>query len=158
MKLWIVISSLLFTFGCAHVGGIAAAQVIQDARIIESKYKNGTAILIVAHPFCHFSENAFRDFSTEMSRKLKDAVIVAPINPRHLLPESKAVDHWNRVNPFEMLKVSQEMQLVDIDLNHTPQFYFFKDGVLKKKIVGWPNDKSNLKQVSDALDQLMPAL
>ena len=124
---------------------------LKTPKEIEALYQHGQAIVIVAHPLCHFSNNAFHDISSKTKTQLKTATIVARISLKHFDDEFNAVDKWNRENELQMIKIASTDQLYGVDLESTPQFYFFNDGKLVKRIVGWPSDKSNEGPLNDAI-------
>lgn len=116
---------------------------------IDKKYASGNKMVMVTHPFCGFSRKAFQDFSAITRQFLStNGVIIAPINKKYEGEELQAVNDWNQKNPdFIHLPVYNDSRLRAIELNSTPQFYFFKDGELIGKIRGWPKDGSNAPKI-----------
>ena len=126
----------------------------QDLGAISAKYLTESRVVVITHPLCHFSSQAFKDFTPEIRNHFKKALLIAPISSRHFEEESKSVDDWNRTNDLQLIKVLSEKNLPSLDLSSTPQFYFFKNGLVVRKIVGWPKDKSNLSLLTKAFLEL----
>lgn len=134
---------VFLVFGLVACASAQRREGLKSPNEIQSLYKKGSVIVIVAHPLCHFSNNAFQDISPETKAQLKNAIIVAPISLKHFEAERAAVDKWNESSDLKMIKIDSNELLSDLDLKSTPLFYFFDNGVLTKKISGWPSDKSN---------------
>lgn len=150
MKTILVVTCMIFGLtACVTTQSKRAGLV--NSKEIEPLYLRRQSIVIIAHPFCHFSNNAFHDMSSKTKTQLKTAIIIAPIALKHFDDESNAVDKWNRENELQMTKIDSNDHLSHIDLESTPQFYFFNNGVLIKKIVRWPSDKSSEGLLNEAL-------
>jgi len=107
---------------------------------------------MVTHPLCGFSDRAFKDFTPEINEYFaKNAVFIAPVADSSLEQELDSIEVWNKNSAFEHLAVLDTSNIAALDLKETPQFYFFQDGVLLEKIVGWPKDKSNLSKLENAI-------
>ena len=96
-------------------------------------------ILIVSHPLCHFSQNAVRDIYSD---PLLRAVFIG--RTKWLAPQSGTLDikvfqQWNREHPeAQMTFAYKQDEWPMIDYWGTPSFYFFKNGKVAAKVVGWP--------------------
>ncbi len=122
---------------------------------IKPQYMAGKKIVMITHPNCGFSSLAFQDFPSEIKEYFKkNAIFVSPISENHVKSEIKAVQVWNENSPFHHLPVLRTTPLPPLDLNSTPQFYFFQDGIFVEKVVGWPKDRSNLVLLKDAIERI----
>lgn len=111
---------------------------------------------MVTHPYCGFSRRAFQDFDEPTKNYLStNGVLIAPVNKKYEDEQLGGVLEWNKTHPqSQHVPVDGENKLKGLDLNSTPQFYFFKNGELISKVVGWPKDKSNAKLVSENINML----
>lgn len=96
-------------------------------------------IVIVAHPLCHFTQNAVRELSgmPDLWNTLtKHAIWISPQDGRL---DAKVFGAWNKAHPGAPINiVYRQAEWPMIDLWGTPIFYFFKNGKLVTKVVGWP--------------------
>ena len=96
-------------------------------------------IVVVAHPLCHFSANA----TAYIEANPKLAKVFAT-HSQWVMPQDgsltlKTVQNWNIAHPTaRMSYVYKYKDWPFVDSWATPTFYFYKDGNLVKKIVGWP--------------------
>jgi hypothetical protein len=98
-------------------------------------------IVVVSHPLCGFSQNAARQIAADPE-----------LGPRFakqslwLLPQTAALDvdqvrAWQNAHaPYRMAYVDLQRDWPGMDEWGTPTFYFFKDGRVVHKVVGWPAD------------------
>ena len=123
---------------------------------IEQKYSTGNKVVMVTHPYCGFSRRAFQDFDEETRNYIStNGVLIAPVNKKYEEEQLGGVLEWNKKHSqSQHIPVDGENKLKDLDLNSTPQFYFFKKGKLISKVIGWPKDKSNAKLVRENINLL----
>jgi hypothetical protein len=118
---------------------------------------SGVKLVIVASPYCHFSNNALSDIESneEVFEKIRnDTIVVAPQN-KFILPLD--VFNWNlNSKNFKMKIIQSEKSVPAIDDWSTPVFYFFKDGVLSGKMIGWPKNEGakNVSRLIEKFDSL----
>lgn len=125
---------------------------LSTSKPIESKYMSGAKLVIISHPSCGYSQKAFRDFSPKVREYLrKNAIFIAPISEKHVDSELNAVAKWNKTSEFYHWGVLRNSELAFLNLDSTPQFYFFRDGKVVELIVGWPKNKSNLRILEKAV-------
>lgn len=102
---------------------------------------NKSLIVVVSHPFCHFSQDA-RDFiaNSELLKKTFEENALWLIPPNGKLDISSVTqDPHSKDFPFKF--VYDQDQWPEIDYWGTPTFYFYKDGELKYKVVGWADGR-----------------
>lgn len=99
---------------------------------------NGPRVIVIAHPLCHFTQDAVRDIEgSELGTSLLP--ISTWIAPQDRRLDIQVFQEWNRKHPSEAMSiVNSQDEWRDFDNWGTPTFYFLKDGVLKDKVVGWP--------------------
>jgi hypothetical protein len=101
----------------------------------------GLYIIVMFEPQCHFSENAAT--AMELDEKLKGLTTdkiswLARIDRNFGISE---VRRWNYRHPdFPVTIASDINNWTELDSWGSPTFYFFNDGVLVKKLRGWPSD------------------
>ena len=98
-------------------------------------------IVVIAHPLCHFSQDASRDIKADpvLNAIFQDhAKWVAP-QGRDL--KFDLFQEWNREHPDQaMTLVYKRDEWPMIDSWGTPTFYFLKAGTLIAKVQGWPRE------------------
>lgn len=100
---------------------------------------NQPRIVVVSHPLCGFSQNAARQIAAdpELGPRFADRSL-------WLLPQTATLDvdqvrDWQRAHaPYRMAYVDLQRDWPGMDEWGTPTFYFFKDGRVVHKVVGWP--------------------
>jgi len=128
---------------------------ISSSDEIEATYSQGKKIVVVSSPQCGFCQRAFNDFSSTINDFLKsNGVIIAPISRQYEDDEIESVLNWNNQHSLNHLLSYNDTKLKHINLRSTPQFYFFNNGHLVEKIVGWPRDKSNGRAIEKAIKNL----
>lgn len=101
-------------------------------------------IVIVAHPLCHFSRDATLAI-------LSDPVLadvfrhhakwLAPVDPSF---NFDVMRRWNQAHPGAVVTLAYKRdEWTMLDSWATPTFYFFKQGALIVKVVGWPKGGRN---------------
>lgn len=98
-------------------------------------------VVIIGHPLCHFTQNAIADIASEpelADRLQSHAVWLA--EPFASLTDG-AITEWNRMHPAIQFRYAETKEdWPEINYWGTPTFYFFKNGRLVRKVVGWPRD------------------
>ena len=150
---------IIFFVICAQLLSSCASSTkgnYSPTRSIEEKYLEGNKVVLVSNPLCSFCQRAFQDFSPSTRKFLSsNGVIVTPISKAHAAVEVAAVEEWNRENPqFIHEMIPLKAKLTGLSTRSTPQFYFFKEGKLIGKVVGWPKDGSNEKAVQGYISKL----
>lgn len=102
---------------------------------------SGSKIVVVAHPDCHFSQNAFlaieRDDALE-SVFQSHAMLLAP--PPRVFELAK-IRQWNTTHPSLPMSLAFSKAQWPITMSwETPTFYFYRNGKLMAKVQGWPAD------------------
>ncbi|MEX1829015.1 hypothetical protein [Luteibacter sp. CQ10] len=98
----------------------------------------GKAIVVIAHPLCHFSMKAIRDISarSDLSHVFKEAIWLAP--PGSSL-DMKQVQGWNKSYPAATMGFMYRREdWPMLDAWATPTFYFLNNGKVVARVQGWP--------------------
>ena len=109
---------------------------VSSAHVDVSK---GPMIVVVGHPYCHFSQNAVAVI--EGNPTLNDvfrrrAIWITP--PSRIL-DNQAVQEWNDNHASIKFDIAYSRDSwKGISTWETPVFYFYRDGVLKDTVIGWP--------------------
>lgn len=111
-------------------------------------------IVVVGHPSCHFTQNAIRDIQADP--------VLGDVFRAHaiwLAPQESAFDwdqfeQWNRSHPGQELAIAfRRDEWSVIDTWNLPTFYFFKDGALRAKFFGWP-EQGRRAELRSALQRI----
>lgn len=108
-------------------------------------------VIVVAHPFCHFSQNALSAITSDLELKsvfINHSTWIMPSN------ESLDIDGVLEANNDSLIKyhyIYLESEWPEIDYWGTPAFYFYKDGKFIQKVVGWPKEGGRKKEILKAL-------
>jgi hypothetical protein len=101
--------------------------------------RSGRRIVVVSSPLCHFSLRAIRSIEGDaVLRPLfhEHAVWVVPADQS---TPFETVAKWNRVHPQESMAVAyRREEWPMVDRWETPVFYFFREGRVVGKVIGWP--------------------
>lgn len=126
----------------ADFQGPTVLEISPDApRLIRTPFvpPTGGHIIVVAHPLCHFSQRAMVAINGDATLEAlfeKRASLLAPVDGRL---ELGVLRTWNSTFPsFRVALAYARDEWPEIDYWGTPTFYFFGDGGLIEKIVGWP--------------------
>lgn len=96
-------------------------------------------IVVVAHPLCHFTRNAVGAIESDPVLHAlfkRHSLWIAP-QDGHL--ELQAFRTWNALHPDEAMAIAyRQSDWPSIDGWDTPTFYFFRNGRVAAKVVGWP--------------------
>jgi thioredoxin-related protein len=124
-----------------------------NSNILERKNINighGVQIIMIAHPLCHFSNNAIQDIQSDLELKnlvLPNLKLLAP-QDRHL--NLSVFKKWNSEHPdMSMSIVHLQSEWPELEKWSTPIFYFYKDGALKSTLVGWPKEGNKEKLMQE---------
>lgn len=139
------------------VHGPTVLKVDPDQAILTrqpAKLDRNAQIVVVTHPLCHFAKYGMRDLNhgSQLMRVFKrHAIWLAPQDGRLYV---KTFQQWNREHPDEQIVMAwkgSEWPKINKSITSwaTPTFYFFKDGKLVTKVVGWPK-QGNLKALTAA--------
>ena len=101
----------------------------------------GRLVIVVAHPLCHFTQNAVAaiDSDPELRR-----LFVA--NVKWLAPQDQTLDFdlfraWNAAHPEHPMTIAyRQSGFPMIDDWDTPTFYFLHDGKIVATVMGWPKE------------------
>ena len=115
-----------------HAGGSKLERRSVDLR-------SGRRIVVVSSPLCHFSQRAVRSIEADAAlRPLFHEHAVWVVPPDQSTP-FETVATWNRVHPHESMAVAyRREEWPMVDRWETPVFYFFRDGRVVGKVIGWP--------------------
>jgi len=115
-----------------HAGGSKLERKSVDLR-------SGRRIVVVSSPLCHFSQRAVRSIEGDAALRAlfhEHAVWVVP--PDQSTP-FETIAKWNRVHPQESMAVAyRREEWPMVDRWETPVFYFFREGRMVGKVIGWP--------------------
>ena len=117
-----------------------------DMLMLKRVSLNETAmIVVVAHPLCHFSQNAARAISANPRW--------AALFQKHslwLMPQDEALNigqmrRWQNEHPDQPLAMAfNQSDWTELDDWSTPIFYFLKHGSVVYKVTGWPPTEGDL--------------
>ncbi|GAB4525640.1 MAG: hypothetical protein Kow00133_14280 [Amphiplicatus sp.] len=120
---------------------------------------SASRVVIVGHPQCHFSQNAMADI--EVDPDLAEALRARAVwiaEPFASLTDG-VIEEWNRAHPDQQFHYAMTKDAwPEINYWGTPSFYFFKNGRLVKKVVGWPNDIAGRNERKAALKDGLAAI
>lgn len=96
-------------------------------------------IVVVSHPLCGFSQNAARQIAADPELGPRFAHRSLWLLPQTATLDVDQVRDWQRAHaPYRMAYVDLQREWPGMDEWGTPTFYFFKDGRVVHKVVGWP--------------------
>lgn len=114
----------------------------------------GVEIIVVAHPLCHFSQDAVAAISQNASLAAAFASHAHWITPPLQEGDFEVIPEWNREHPrFAMTSVYDPNRWKGFDFRETPVFYFLVDGAIRQVIRGWPGD-GQLANLEHAVEML----
>jgi hypothetical protein len=127
--------------------------VVGDKKLLlaSARFGTGPQVVVVAHPLCHFSNNATKAIESDKGlSKIFDGHSVWIVPPEEKL-NLGIIYKWNEQHPEEKMVLTHDVsQWPQIDSWATPTFYFFKNGKLMKKVVGWGADGNKSEIISAA--------
>ena len=96
-------------------------------------------IVVVSHPLCGFSQNAARQIAADPELGPRFAERSLWLLPQTATLDVDQVRTWQSAHaPYRMAYVDLQRNWPGMDEWGTPTFYFFKDGRIVHKVVGWP--------------------
>ena len=101
----------------------------------------GARILVVAHPLCHFTQNAMA--AIESDAALEKAFELASI---WVAPADRGVDlapfqDWNKKHGSTPMTIAYAgNDWPEVRIWQTPTFIFLKDGKVTGEVIGWPKE------------------
>lgn len=124
-------------------------------------FAESSQVLVIGHPLCHFTQNAVRDIFADPQLGpvfAKHAHWLAP-QDQHLKVE--LFQQWNRDHPKAPMAIAyKQSEWPMLGMWATPTFYFFRNGSLIARVVGWPKEgrrdalRSALRQIGLLKDDL----
>lgn len=107
------------------------------------RYENaslrGRQVIVIAHPFCHYSVNALHDMEAKGKNTVEALRRTRWMTPPEMDLSIKAIMGWNRDHPEAPLTLAaQSTDWPMLDDWKTPTFYFMEDGKVVRKTSGWP--------------------
>jgi hypothetical protein len=115
------------------------------------KFPKGGFVLVIAHPQCHFSNYLLQHIYGDNVLLDKTRGKLKWMSPQQREENSAIFRDWNA--SYKEARITQAYlasQWTSVDFWETPTLYFYYDGVLKKKIVGWPKS-GRRKELDSAL-------
>lgn len=118
--------------------------VVTDGRsevyAVRSELPRGPLVIMVASPFCHPSNRAVAAIESDPALKARLAKVMRLMTPHEQGFPLEELQQWNREHPaFPMTMAYHQQGWPMLDLNFTPQFYFFRDGALIRAMPRWPD-------------------
>ena len=111
-------------------------------------------IVIVAHPLCHFTQNAVHYIEQHPGLQRVFAEHSLWVVPPDRKLDTTVVQQWNNHHPaLPMSFAYNRFAWPHFDAWDTPVFYFLRDGNLVDTIAGWPTG-GHAKDLNDALARL----
>ncbi len=98
-------------------------------------------VIVISHPGCGFSKAAVAAIRDDPElNDLMNAHARWVASPYTSLTDG-AISKWNAENPAQSFRYADaSSDWPEINYWGTPSFYFFRDGELAAKVVGWPKD------------------
>jgi len=100
---------------------------------------NKNRIVVVSSPLCHFSQHAVRSIEADqfLRERFRDHALW--LVPPDESTTFSTVAKWNQVHPNEAMQFAyRREEWPMIDRWETPVFYFFRNGRVVAKVIGWP--------------------
>lgn len=117
---------------------------------------NGFHLFVVAHPLCHFSQNAIRAVEGDPELKSLFDRYAEFITPPARSLDFMTLRKWNLEHQDSQMSIAYSMKEWSfVDYWGTPTFYFMRDGKVLKRVVGWPGIEQAGKLL-DAFHQFTP--
>lgn len=116
--------------------------------------QTGAQILVISHPFCHFSENAAvainRDPALQETFTAHSTWVLPPDRSMTL----EAMHDWREEHPGLDIALAYGLdewsQFKEWD---TPTFYFLRDGKIIDTVIGWPKE-GRVAELNAALEKI----
>lgn len=117
---------------------------------------DGTVVVIVGSPWCHFSRAAAEAIEGDAELGPLMAKEAAWLIPQQIVRDYGSIARWNQKHPTAVMSlIDRQSEWPFIHTVATPTFYFFKDGVLVSSFSGWTGDEQNVT-LRERLRQLTP--
>jgi hypothetical protein len=98
-------------------------------------------VVIVAHPLCHFSQDAMQDIRADSVLGKAFGTHARWLAPQDMRINFDTLQRWNHEHPEQEITLTfRREEWPMIDSWSTPTFYFLKDGVVSAKVEGWPKE------------------
>lgn len=127
--------------------------LVEERKLIRKNPELGTAyVVIVAHPLCHFTQNASKAISSDPRLGAELGTHALWLVPPERGLRMSLFEEWNAAHPNQQMMLAYDVaEWPQIASWSTPTFYFFRNGKLVEKVVGWPSDGSNLEVLRKAV-------
>lgn len=102
------------------------------------EFEDYTGIVVIGHPQCNFSSAFFAELDADP--ELRQQIVQQSVFLRSAwkVYSDQSVLNWNREHPeYAFNIVVQESDWPELNYWGTPTFYFFRNGMLVRKVVGW---------------------
>lgn len=131
--------ALPFVRNAVEGSGPSVLQVSADGtELVRRNVKFDAPIHIIVIAGCHFARDAARDIESDPRLRAAFARHSLWLTPPDGNPADPDLIRWNREHPLTaMSSAYRESEWPQIDTWAMPTFYFFKDGTLDAKVVGW---------------------
>lgn len=97
-----------------------------------------TGVIMIGHPECHFSRSFFEALEDDPQLKTKLVKDTYFLMSGWQAYNNPAIPFWNTNHPEYAFTIAiDETEWSEINYWGTPTFYFFREGDLQKKVVGW---------------------
>jgi len=112
---------------------------IDSSQRLQRRSAPAASIVVVAHPLCHFTQNAIHDIE-------KDAALASALEKSWLwiAPQDgylslDAFETWNSEHPHARMSIAyRQSEWPMAAIWDTPTFYFFRNGAIVASVHGWP--------------------
>lgn len=119
----------------------------------------GAHILVVAHPLCHFTQNAMAAIESDPAMEKVFGQASAWVSPADRNVDITPFQAWNRKHASTPIAIAYaENGWPEVRIWQTPTFIFLKDGKVTGAVVGWPKEGNMeaLRQAMSTLQLLQP--
>lgn len=126
----------------ADTRGAAEMRVGQSEGVLEWAAVDVEAlprILVIAHPLCHFTQNAVRAIEADPELEELFEMHSKWLAPQDTTTDFEAFRHWSRAHPSMPITITYRAAgFPMIDVWSTPTFYFIRQGHVVSRVRGWP--------------------
>ena len=119
----------------------------------------GTHILVVAHPLCHFTQNAVAAIESDPTLQKVFERASVWISPPDRGVDIAPFQAWNKKHAETPIAIAYAGSAwPEVRIWQTPTFIFLKDGKVTGEVVGWPKEgnREALRQEMSKLPLLPP--
>lgn len=98
------------------------------------------SVIIVAHPLCHFSQDAFKAITANKELQSFFSRYAIILTPQEGNLNLSSIALWNERYPSLRMRLVDDQSYWPGEINNwsTPAFYFFHDGKFIGSVIGWP--------------------